>query len=149
MPRLSPKSKGELAELRFLCAAASRRLIVAKPWGDSLPFDFLVGTADRFFRVQVKSTSAPHCRGYHLCCFRPGTRAGYSGREIDFLAAYVVPADTWYIIPHRALGGRKTITLFPDRAESSWEHFREAWYLLASPLATRHSRHHANRRATV
>jgi hypothetical protein len=121
-----------LAELRFLCAAASRGLIVAKPWGDDLPFDFLVGTAESFFRVQVKSTSVVHCRGYHLCCFRPATRDGYSRRDIDCLAAYVVPADAWYLIPRHALGGRKTLTLFPGRAGGAWEHFQEAWHLLAS-----------------
>ncbi len=132
LPRLSPKSKGELAELRFLCAAAERGLTVAKPWGDDLPFDFLVGTGRVFMRVQVKSTSARQCRGYHLCCFRPGTRAGYSRAEIDFLAAYVVPANAWYVIPHAALGGRKTLTLFPGRPGGTWERFQHAWHLLAS-----------------
>lgn len=130
MPRLSPKSKGELAELRFLCAAVARRLVVAKPWGDNLPFDFLVGSRSRFYRVQVKSTSVRHCRGYHLSCFRPGTRRGYRRAEIDFVAAYVVPADAWYIIPCRALRRRKTLTLFPHRCVGRWERFLDAWSLL-------------------
>ncbi|HEV8525329.1 MAG TPA: group I intron-associated PD-(D/E)XK endonuclease, partial [Terriglobales bacterium] len=70
----SPKAQGELAEIRFLLKAASQGLVVAKPWGDNLPFDFLVGRGSRYFRVQVKSSAARHCRGYHLCCFRPAGR---------------------------------------------------------------------------
>ncbi len=132
MLRSAPKQRGELAEARFLWDAAAKGLIVAKPWGDSLPFDFLVGLT-RFFRVQVKSASSRHCRGYHLSCFRPGDRQPYSLDEIDFLAAFIVPEQTWYVIPVEAFVPRKTIVLFPRRspAVGRFEPFREAWHLLA------------------
>jgi hypothetical protein len=130
---LPPKSKGELAEIVFLLKAASLGLVVARPWGDNLPFDFLVGAGPPFYRVQVKSTSTRHCRGYHLSCFRPGKRDPYAATEIDFLAAHVVPEAAWYIIPVQALAGRKTITLFPGRpAAGEFEPFCDAWPLLLS-----------------
>ncbi len=134
--RSAPKRRGELAEARFLCDAASHGLIVAKPWGDSLPFDFLVGLT-RFHRVQVKSASSRHCRGYHLSCFRPADRQPYSPDEIDFLAALIVPERAWYLIPVQELGRRKTLVLFPrqplslGRPAGRFEKYREAWSLLA------------------
>lgn len=134
---LPPKAKGELAEIEFLLKAVSLELVVARPWGDNLPFDFLVGLRGRFYRVQVKSTSTRHCRGYHLSCFRPGSRCSY-GADIDFIAAFVVPERAWYIIPVHALAGRKTLTLFPgDSSTGQFEPFRDAWHLLADPATQR------------
>ena len=132
MSRPSPKGKGELAEIRFLLAGALHDLIIAKPWGDNLPFDHLAGRGKRFHRVQVKSTSTVHCRGYHISCFRPGDRKPYTAAEIDVLAAYVVPEDVWYLIPVRALAGRKTICLHPRRPRSygRFERYREDWKVL-------------------
>lgn len=133
MVRSSPKVRGELAEARFLVKAASHGLIVCKPWGDSLPFDFVVGLK-RFIRVQVKSASTRHSRGYHLTCYRPSTGRAYRPREVDFVAAYIVPCRTWYVIPIRALAARKTIVLHPGRrrpARGRFERYREAWHLLA------------------
>ncbi len=132
---LPPKARGELAEIRFLLEAAARGLVVAKPWGDNLPFDFVVGRGRRWFRVQVKSASTRHCRGYHVSCFRPAGHRAYRADEMDFLAACVVPERTWYVIPVRALASRKTIVLFPSRRPTRggrFERFKEAWHLLAS-----------------
>jgi hypothetical protein len=93
--RRRPKAQGELAELVFMCKAASEDLVVAKPWGDNLPFDFLVGIGPPFYRVQVKCTSVRHCRGYHLSCFRPASHKTYTAHQIDFIAAYVIPERVW------------------------------------------------------
>lgn len=127
-----PKAQGELVEIRFLLEASLHGLVVAKPWGDNLPFDFLVGREGRYWRVQVKSTRQRHCRGYHLSCFRPGKREAYAADEIDFLVAYVEPEQRWYVIPQKACGKRKTLVLFPSQPHNhgQFEGFREAWHLL-------------------
>jgi hypothetical protein len=133
MSRFSPKARGELVEIQFLLKAASRGLVVAKPWGDTLPFDFLVGRGQRFHRVQVKSASALHCRGgYHVCCSHAANKRPYTRRHTDFLAALIIPEQVWYIIPLSALRRRKTVTVYPRRLPSpgSLEHFLEAWELL-------------------
>jgi len=49
------KIHGELAELAFLFKAASLGIAVAKPYGDSLPYDFMVQCGQRLLRIQVKS----------------------------------------------------------------------------------------------
>ena len=59
------KQKGELAELTFLQKAASLGFGVAKPYGDSERCDFILDFGERFWRVQVRSTSTPRARhGY-------------------------------------------------------------------------------------
>jgi hypothetical protein len=57
------KQKGELAELTFLQKAASLGFGVAKPYGDGERYDFILDSGERFWRVQVRSTSSP--RGRH------------------------------------------------------------------------------------
>src|SRR5438270_6351991 len=111
-----PKARGELTEIRFLLLAASLGLIVCKPWGDSQPFDFVVycKQSRRFFRIQVKSTAFWQPRKYRVSTAgaRDHQRV-YTRRDIDFVAAYVVPHDVWYLIPVRTLRSRKTVSLYP------------------------------------
>jgi hypothetical protein len=130
VPRL-PKRRGEWAELKFMTEAAARGLELLKPYGDSARYDFVVATRTRFHRVQVKCTSAFEDNAY-LCSYFGGSRA-YSPRQIDFLAAYIIPRDIWYIIPAASvLRGRQMISLYPHRPPSTgrYEKFREAWRLL-------------------
>ena len=132
MPALARKTQGELAEILFLHRAASQGLVVAKPWGENLPFDFVVGTKDgRFHRVQVKSTTRRHYHGYRLMCLRAAGRKRYRVGDIDFLAAYVIPEGVWYVIPVRAFAPRAAIVLVPTLPPCRrYERYREAWWLL-------------------
>ncbi len=94
-----------------------------------------MGRGRRWSRVQVKSASTRHSRGYHVSCFRPAGHRAYRADELDFLAAYVVPEQAWYLLPVRAFAPRKTIVLFPRRRPTRggrFERFKEAWHLLAS-----------------
>jgi hypothetical protein len=51
------KGKGELAELAFLYKASGLGFGVAKPYGDNERYDFILDSGERFWRVQVRSTS--------------------------------------------------------------------------------------------
>ncbi len=122
------KLQGELVELRFMARAAALGLRVAKPWGDSAPYDFLVEYGGIVYRVQVKSTRfrAARCRGF-VCVTRRGGKP-YTPKEVDFIAAYVVPDDAWYIIPISAAG--KEVSLNPRFRRNKYRRYREAWDLL-------------------
>jgi hypothetical protein len=138
----SAKRKGELAELRFMVAAAEHGLVVSHPYGDSSRYDFLTESDQRYIcRVQVKSAHSPQHGGYNVHIERicPSRRRApqvvpYTSDEIDFLVAYIAPADAWYIIPVGALPPRQTIWLCPERRRrgrpNPFEVFREAWHLL-------------------
>src|SRR5882757_6613850 len=52
------KRRGELGEAAFLAKAASMGIGVAKPWGDSERYDFIIDVGGRLLKVQIKSA---HC----------------------------------------------------------------------------------------
>ena len=66
------KRRGELAELAFLWKADSLGFTVAKPYGDSDRYDFIIDSGDHLIRVQVKSASRLSQGTYFLttqrCC---------------------------------------------------------------------------------
>ncbi len=113
--------------------AAARGLHLLRPYGDSARFDFVVTRGARFRRVQVRATSVLSNGSYQCNCASGKARRPYSSRQIDFLAVYIVPCDTWYIIPARVLGRRISISFSPHKPNSRcrYEKFREAWDLLA------------------
>src|SRR4029077_14754346 len=124
------KLRGELAELRFMTRAAEHGLRVIKPWGDSSRYDFVVGTGGSFLRVQVKSTSSRQDKHYACALSRAGQKR-YASEDIDFFAIYIVPLDTWYIIPIQAVCKVKhAISLSPHNSLSKQRVYKEAWHLL-------------------
>jgi PD-(D/E)XK endonuclease len=150
---LKTKEKGELAELAFLHKAASLGFGVARPHGDSERYDFILDSGERFWRVQVKSTSYAEAdrNGYAVNAWHNGKGhkvKTYQVEEIDFFAAYIVPVDTWYIVPVNQLGSLRSLRLYPSgsRGGGCFEAFREAWHLMApgadlpQPRILRHAR---------
>ena len=120
--------------------AASEGISVAKPYGDSHRYDFLVQHGRRLLRVQVKSafTRPKNAFGYRVIVARmmPSHKHAicYSRDEIDFVVCFIAPVDAWYIIPVEKLGRRQGVHVFPNgqgqRMAGLYEDYREAWHLL-------------------
>jgi hypothetical protein len=142
----SPKRRGEIAELAFAYKAYGLGFSLAKPYGDSTAYDFLVGTSRRgqlppsvgpfFWKVQVKSTQCFKKGGYMIGAshFSPGNKKkAYTAHEIDFLVVYIVPEDAWYVIPIAAFAPQKWLSFYPQNPHSKghFESSREAWDQLA------------------
>jgi hypothetical protein len=92
------------------------------------------GLSPPLWRVQVKCSTQLECGLYHLNAHRRtgGRAVPYLPGEIDFLAAYIIPEDTWYIIPLSAFLG-STSLLFrrhDDPKPGIYDEFKEAWHLL-------------------
>jgi len=126
------KQRGEWAESVFMAKAHEHGLPVSRPWGEMCPYDFVVGTTGRFVSVQVKSTVNRPVSGY-VCTVQ--AHRPYPAGAFDFVAAYVIPADTWYILPAGLIQGMKWVTLQPDSPNSKYEPYREAWGLLREAIA--------------
>ncbi len=143
-----PKLRGEWAECHFLARASEHGLRVSKPYGDCLPYDFIVEHGGRMLRVQVKSTSF-QCPGYigYKCFVKPSPKgARYAKGMIDFIAACILPKpaespapadlardvaqEIWYIIPFAEVAGTATVHLDPDNPRNRYRAYREAWDLL-------------------
>ena len=126
-----PKLRGEWAELCFMARAAEHGLRVTKPWGETARYDFAVEHDGHFVRVQVKSTMFKD-RGGYSCTVR-GCRGPYEGDLFDFIAAYLIPEDLWYIIPADRVRGQGSIALYPQLKRSKYGPYKEAWELLRHP----------------
>jgi hypothetical protein len=86
------------------------------------------------WRVQVKCSTQLLNGLYRINAHRRtnGRAVPYLPSEIDFFAAYIIPEDTWYIIPLRAIRLRTSL-LFRrkrDRKPGLYDSYREAWHLL-------------------
>ena len=129
---LTRKRMGEVAESVFLCKALQLRLLVAKPWGDSSRYDFIVDSGRALLRVQVKSTGSL-CDGYRYAVAAHGSDPSvpYSKDDIDILVAYVPPEAAWYIVPVEVFTPRTHFWLYPrGEHNGQFECYREAWSLL-------------------
>jgi hypothetical protein len=124
------KLRGEWVELLFMAEAAKHGLRVIRPWGDSSAYDFVVETGGRFLRVQVKSTSHQHSNAYVCNLVRFGQKR-YTKEDIDFFAIYVIPVDTWYIVPIQiACQTTGSISLSPHNSLSRHSRYHRAWHLV-------------------
>jgi hypothetical protein len=107
----------------------------------------VVGRLGKFVAVQVKSTMTKleSGKGYNcnVCsCHRP-----YRAGAFDFLAAYVIPEDAWYLIPAKLIRGLKSISLCTsDGGKAKYEDHREAWHLLREASGDEESHVSQNRR---
>jgi len=125
---IGTKLRGEWAEMRFLVSATEHGLQVSKPWGDSRSYDFVVGRPRHFVAVQVKSTIFELEEGW--ICTVCSSGKPYPPGSFDFLAAYVVFEDAWYIIPENEILGMKSVSLHTKCSHCKYEKYREAWELL-------------------
>ncbi len=136
------KQRGELAEMHFMLKAAGLGFGVAKPWGESERYDFVLDTGKRFWRVQVKSTYVARAPRYSVNVCRniaDKKKAPYTPEEIDILVIYIVAEDAWYVLPVAVVAARTRLYFAPlgsKRKGGVHERYREAWDLMrAEPRA--------------
>jgi PD-(D/E)XK endonuclease len=131
--RMTSKRIGEVSETALALKARTMGFMVAKPWGDSELYDFILGWGKRLWRVQLKCTLVIHSRAYEIQPIHSvyGKRA-YSAREIDALVVHIPPCDAWYVLPVEDFAGSKCLRFYPDIEckAARWERYREAWDLL-------------------
>src|SRR6266478_4279130 len=133
---LSSKQRGELAEMMFMVKAAQKGFATAKPYGDSRRYDFILDVGKRLWRVQVKSSSAKEYGSYLVNLQRNlnGEVVEYDASEIDFVVAYVMPCDAWFVIPVESIAGQKTakLCLHENRRSGRLGKYWEAWGLMTT-----------------
>jgi hypothetical protein len=132
---ISRKRLGEAAEAAFLQKAISMGFSVAKPWGESDRYDFILENGANAWRVQVKSSSYKGKSGYAFRAAGNVHYKGYTAKEIDFLVFYIVPEDSWYVFPISLFSKHHcgTIGARSEGRKSRYEKYREAWCLMACP----------------
>ena len=84
---------------------------MSKPWGDNDSYDVVTEYRRKFNRVQVKCTIYV-VRGPYVCRVA-AAHVPYTIEQVDFIAAYVIPIDTWYILPLKAVEGQGVLVSPP------------------------------------
>ena len=71
------------------------------PFGEDTRYDVIVDTPQGLRRVQIKTCTKPNKRGRFKLTVNYGRspRKSYTAEDCDFVAAYVVPLESWWIIP--------------------------------------------------
>jgi hypothetical protein len=134
----STKRQGEWAEYLLIVKLIELGLNPLRPLLSGLAYD--VGAENPrnrgFKRVQVKSASFKDPYGFYaINCHRttsPGLRRRYRKTEIDVFAIYLIPENTWYIIPASIACKSLDIRLHPQGRGigAKAEKYREAWHLM-------------------
>ncbi len=141
MEKLTPKQLGEITEAEFIAKGVGGGFVVAKPWGDSEPYDFIVNLRRSFYfwRVQVKSAHTVGEDGGCSIRAHDHNQKSYTAENIDALVAYVRPMNAWYVMPVRVVKDLKTLKLYPEskKKRSRFEKWREAWDVLRKPVRRR------------
>jgi hypothetical protein len=118
--RLTPKQLGEIAEAEFIAKGVGLRFVVAKPWGDSESYDYIVNArrSFNFWRVQVKSAHVAGEDGTYSFRAHDHAQRSYSAKDIDALVAYARPIGAWYVFPVRVVERLKGLKLYPRAGRS-------------------------------
>ncbi len=123
------KKRGEWAELVFAVRAMELGLHLGRPWGESSGYDFTVDQGERIVRVQVKSTIFKEgAEGYS--CTLKDSKGPYKKGSFEFVAAYVIPEDVWFILPEKIIRGMWSVGLYPKLETAKYRDYQEAWHLL-------------------
>jgi hypothetical protein len=134
--RHNPVRTGEIAEAAFLHKVINLGFGVAKPWGNSERYDFILDNGQRLWRVQLKCSEVLRPFGGYDIQPMYGvygkSRRVYTADDIDVLIAYITPVDAWYVLPIELIYGRKSLRFYPTGGckRPRFEHYREAWHLL-------------------
>ena len=128
---------GDLGEVAFVHKAMSLGYVVGKPYGQMHRYDFMVEGGNKLWRVQVKTSTCIRDGRYQLCVQRITHRrvVAYKKSELDFVVAYLMPEQSWYIQPISVVAGRRSFLLAPPgfRGKNPLAQYQEAWHLLGKP----------------
>src|SRR5207244_13481380 len=81
--RRNPKRAGEISEAAFVLRAHSLGFLVAKPWGDSEKYDFVLDAGSKLWRGRLKACEGGDARGYAIQTIYSGCGEGEGGYAPD------------------------------------------------------------------
>ena len=98
-------------------------------------YDCVLDNGDRLLRIQIKSSSCNQRGSYKIRTIHfkghgeggRGSVATYNKEKIDFLVAYIIPEETWYIFPINEVAGKQAVSV--GKHTNRMEKYRDAWQL--------------------
>ena len=123
--------QGRYAEQIFIVEAMKRGLHIYKPVCDVNGIDFIIQLRKKLIKIQVKSTSVEKSNrpNTYQVCVRKGYDCTHYTDEFNYLAAFIIPLNTFYIIPIKELN-KTTIGINPNSNKCKFFKYKEAWNLI-------------------
>lgn len=120
-------SKGISIELLFDHIAVKGGLIVSKPVFD-VPYDRVVDNGFDFLSVQIKHTTTKRADRPNMYKFNIYTKVAGKKKNlkcyVDFVAVFIEPENTWYIIPADKLPPSKDMAI---AIGGKWDRYKNNW----------------------
>lgn len=138
IPKRNTKQEGELSEFAAAWMAGKRGIRSAKPHGDSLPFDLIGITGEEYelSKLQVRCTAHHKNFIYAVSLMKSAGTKRYEPHDFDFLVAYIVPEERWYVIPYADLPPTNEVYLHPraqsDAERNVWDAYQDRWDLIGN-----------------
>ena len=123
---MKAKELGDYAELKFQLLSFKKGFVVSKPYGDNSRYDFIVDFDGILARVQIRATASKGGKGYRFSNVY-GKNKGLDKSNIDYLAAYILSEDIWYIIPISIIKNSKTIRINPNSKNDKFIQYKDRW----------------------
>ena len=127
MPSSNAQRIGAIAESRFTTECLERNFEPHLPT-TPMPWDFIVTCPAGTLRVQIKSTTHKASANSYTV----STNSGTTNKEamcdtIDVVVCYVIPEDTWWIIPRKEISGLTLkVSMLPE-SKSKYKKYQENW----------------------
>jgi len=124
------KEIGQLAEYEIAVKLGKQGYRVSVPLIDNYPYDLIVDTGEKLFKVQVKTCSSSRIKkdkskNYGVLIAQGKANKGaYSPKDVDIFAIRIEEHDTWYFIPITETNGKKKLILFPHVVNSTEQYFK-------------------------
>lgn len=135
---------GQAAEMLAMMECTHRGYTVSIPFGNKAPYDFVVDTGTKLYRIQVREihyAMVASGRRWMLDFMKP-RGAGkylryekYTQDDIDFLIGVCVKHSTFYIFPVEAVCNRRQASFYfdstpPQMARNyDWtEQYKNEWF---------------------
>ena len=127
MPSSYAQRLGAIAETIFQVECLKRDFEPHLPV-TPMPWDLIINSPAGDIKVQVKSTGVKQPPGFYNIITSSGhTMKERMSKEVDIVACYASPIDTWWIIPRKVVNG-KTLKLYDEPStRSRYKKYQENW----------------------
>jgi PD-(D/E)XK endonuclease len=116
--KVTTYDKGNISESIVMSAYLKAGFTVSIPFGTGAPYDLIVDTGSRLYKVQIKTgwfrqgciiyRGDRRMREAHPYATRP-----YTETEVDYFAIYYPPVDSIFVVPFKVCGATGCLRLEP------------------------------------
>jgi len=127
MPSSNSQRIGAISESRFITECLERDFEPHVPT-TPMPWDFIVTCPAGVLKVQIKSTThKSSTNSYALSTSTGLAQKAFMCDTIDVVGCYVIPEDTWWMIPRKQIKALSIKLSVLPQSKSRYKKYQENW----------------------